>query len=177
MRALSQWLLLIMAAMALLGCGDDAEDAVSEDLEDVDAEEAADDDLEAAMEEGAEETETDLDALDDDADGGLPSDFPDDVPVPDDHEVRVDFSGDSEDGREIYLDLATDIDGAELVERYATELAEHYEVDVEEIGEDGDTGHWEFAGGDWVDGRVTINQDPNEEVASLVTIILRDHEV
>ena len=55
--------------------------------------------------------------------------------------------------------------------------AEETETDLDALGDDGDTGHWEFAGVDWVDGRVTIDQDPNEEVASLVTIILRDHEV
>lgn len=178
MRTWSRWMLLIGVAIALMGCGDDADGTAVDDAEEGVAEQAVDDDdLEAAMEEGAEETGADLDALDGDADGGLPEDFPDDVPVPDDHEVRVDFSANFDEGREIYLDLATDVDGAELVELYSTELAEHYEVDMEHVGEDGDTGQWEFSGGGWLDGRVTINRDPLDEVAHLVTIILRDHEV
>jgi hypothetical protein len=182
-RSLLRGMLLtpVLAAVPVLSaCDDDDGDDVSTEAsvaDEADDSSEADDELREAMEQAEEETDIELDALDqDDDERTFPDDFPDNIPVPDDAEIISDMSSQRDDEREIYISFVSEEDRSAWVDTYDTELANDYDMDSEYRNDDLDTGEWDFNGHGWEWARVQLTDpQPDADGDFQVLVILRNY--
>ncbi len=101
----------------------------------------------------------------------LPDDFPEVFPLPNDIWVTRNISSDGDEGREIYISLSSAEDLGTWVDRYRSELSQHFTVQGEKIAASEEEakglagfgsmfkhvhGQWEFSGLGWTEGHLYV---------------------